>query len=189
MGVTAPHHSTAGGDSTRCGQYSAGNRPSVQACSRALRSAPDTTRYATRRSRNRPKQYFAISCEFLGVPYEAAVLVAGQSRTGVAASGKSKVTRNLRRADDYFSPAMIAQNGVRRRPPAGRARLSQRECQWRPESRSLAAAALAVHGRLAAISDPLVSTRSRRRAEKVALRNEPCSQCAKAEVDAMILCP
>ena len=55
-----------------------------------------------------PEAVFRDIFEFLGVPYEAAVLVSGRSRTGVAASRETKVTRNLRRANDYFSPAMIA---------------------------------------------------------------------------------
>jgi len=46
--------------------------------------------------------------EFLGVPYEPAVLVSGRTRADFVASRESKVVRNLRRADEYFGPATIA---------------------------------------------------------------------------------
>src|SRR5688572_24569696 len=59
-----------------------------------------------------PEAVFRTIFEFLGFPYEAAVLISGRSRTGVAASGVSKVSRNLRRAEDYFSPEMTARMEV-----------------------------------------------------------------------------
>jgi hypothetical protein len=55
-----------------------------------------------------PEAVFRDILGFIGVPFEAAVLVSGRSRTDVAASKESKVLRNPRRAGDYFSPAMIA---------------------------------------------------------------------------------
>ena len=55
-----------------------------------------------------PEAAFRDIFWFLGLPYEPTVLVAGRSRTGAAASKELKVTRNLRRADDYFSPTTIA---------------------------------------------------------------------------------
>ena len=55
-----------------------------------------------------PEAAFRDIFEFLGLPYEAAVLVAGRARNGAAASKELNVTRNLRRANYYFSPAMIA---------------------------------------------------------------------------------
>jgi hypothetical protein len=55
-----------------------------------------------------PEAVFRDVLGFLGVPYEAAVLVSSRSRTDATASRETKVTRNLRRASDYFSPATIA---------------------------------------------------------------------------------
>jgi hypothetical protein len=56
-----------------------------------------------------PEPVFRRLCSFLDVPFEATVLSSVRSRPDSAASSESEVTRNPRRAVDYFEPAEVRQ--------------------------------------------------------------------------------
>lgn len=55
-----------------------------------------------------PEAVFRKLFSFLEMPFESSVLSSGRARLGAVASSEGEVTRNVRHAGEYFSPAVVS---------------------------------------------------------------------------------